>query len=110
MEKVVLEGIRLITPEKEIEANVETADMTRFVNEADTAVQYLMHASPRAAGLIVQFECTPTGKTIHLMVQGKPEEKMQEMLAKLRHSLDNIQNMNVKAGTIEFTMQYAIAA
>ncbi|MDF3034929.1 MAG: hypothetical protein K0S28_203 [Paucimonas sp.] len=109
-QKVILEGVKLLTPEKEIEASVETADFTAFVSKVDTAVQYLMYDSPQSTTLILLFECRPDGKSFKLIFQGQPGEKFQALIAQLRQAVDAVENLKVKSGKVEFSMQYKIAS
>lgn len=107
-EKVMLQGVRLITPEKEIEANTDPADFARFVGEINTAVEYIMHASPQGTNLLIKAECSPTGKTVLPVVQDKPGEKLQTLVNQLYEALNAIENVKVKSGKIEFRMEYVI--
>src|ERR1051325_3069572 len=65
-EKVTFNGVVLLTPEAELQGNVEVSDMVNLITNAEFLARGIFASSTRPGILVLQFDCAPTEQKVNV--------------------------------------------
>ena len=110
--KVIVDNIRLLTSNADIEARIVGSDtrakaraMAVFVKEAQQLAEIEFAGSKTPFRLLVQFACTPTEHTIKMASQGKVSE---ESLKSYYKALVMMKKLPIKTGEVSFQFEVTV--
>ena len=106
-EPVVFEGVRLMTPEEDLQGNIDVSDLTNLIVNVELLAKKIFAKNKQPGTILLSFTDTPTEQDVKLAFQPSalaPERLLSQLVQEI-HDLGKLQ---VQSGTVKFVVQFTL--
>jgi hypothetical protein len=104
---IIFDGVALMTPEKDLQGNIEVADLSDFISNVETQLKKVFKTNIQPGIIILSITATPIKQEIKFSFQ--PNEKApKKLLQDLVSAIGQLKQLKVKSNSVEFALQFTL--
>lgn len=106
-EPVVFDGVRLLTPEDDLQGNINIAELTNLIVNVEILAKKIFAANKQPGTILLSFTATPVAQDVKLAFQPS-ELAPQKLLQQLIDAIGGLNRLNVNSSEVKFVVQFTL--